>query len=94
MGFCSISLVRMMKLTKKRDYKKEYNDYHASDEQKKRRAARNNARRSALKTGAVHKGDNKEIDHKNFNPLDNSAKNKQVLSRKANRSKQPKHKGR
>lgn len=76
--------------TKKRDYKKEYRDFGGTPEQIKRRAGRNKARREAMKAGLVKKGDGKEVDHKNFNPLDDRAKNKRVISRHANRIRQPK----
>lgn len=46
-----------------RDYRKEYDEYHAKPEQKKRRAQRNAARNEAEKDGRVHKGDGKEVDH-------------------------------
>jgi hypothetical protein len=42
------------------------------------------------KNGRVHKGDGKEVDHKNFNPEDNSPSNLRVVSEKTNREKQPK----
>jgi hypothetical protein len=71
-----------------RDYKKEYEDYHGSPEQIKRRAARNQARRHLEKKGKVHKGDGKDVDHKNHNPLDNSPANIRVRSKSANRSDQ------
>lgn len=77
-----------------RDYKKEYQATHGTAKGIKDRAARNKARADAMKRGLVHKGDGKEIDHKNFNPRDNSAKNKQVLTRHANRIKQPSRGGR
>ena len=48
----------------KRNYRREYDQYHAKPEQKKNRAGRNKARRYALKSGRVNKGDNREIDHK------------------------------
>ena len=66
-----------------------YNKYHASDLAKKRRAARNAARRAAMKKGLVRKGDGKEIDHKNPNTgghLSNSGSNVRVVDRKTNRS--------
>jgi 5-methylcytosine-specific restriction endonuclease McrA len=47
----------------KRDYQQE-NKYKAQPEQIKARVARNKARQQALASGAVHKGDNKEVDHK------------------------------
>lgn len=73
-----------------RDYKKE-TAYENSPEQVKRREARNAARRKAMKEGKVHKGDGKELDHVGFHrtgSLDNVPT--KVVSRKANRSRQPK----
>ncbi len=75
----------------KRDYRKEYDEYHASPEQKKRRAARNAARASAEKVGKVRKGDGKEVDHINAprkGPLNNNKV--RIVSKKENRSRQPK----
>lgn len=77
----------------KRDFKKEAK-FHARPEQKKRRAARNKARRQAIRDGRVKKGDGKEIDHKDFNPKNNSKKNVRVVSRSTNRRRQPKTKTR
>lgn len=77
-----------------RDYKKEYREYHGTEEQKKRRAQRNAARRAAMKRGKVRKGDGKEVDHQGSNrkgPLNNSRT--KVVSRKKNRSRQPKRDG-
>lgn len=79
-------------MTYVRDYKREYRDHGGTEEQKKRRAARNKARREAIRDGKVKKGDGKEIDHKNFNPLDNRPSNLRVVSKKINRSKQPRRK--
>jgi len=73
-----------------RDYKKEYQATHGTAKGKADRASRNKARAVAMKAGRVSKGDGKEIDHKNFNPRDNSASNLRVVSKKVNRSKQPK----
>lgn len=47
-----------------RDYKHEYNSYHAKPEQVKKRAMRNQARREMMEEGRVHKGDGKDVDHK------------------------------
>ena len=58
-----------------RDYEKEYKNYHSRPEQIKKRASRNAARRAALKSGKVKKGDNLDVHHKNGNPLDNSKSN-------------------
>ncbi len=73
--------------TRDRDYKKEYQTYHAKPEQKKARASRNAARREEEKAGNVRKGDGKEVDHKDGNPLNNAKSNRQILSRTANRRK-------
>lgn len=73
-----------------RNFQKEYRATHGTPKGKKDRAARNAARRAAVKAGKVRKGDGKEIDHKNFNPRDNSKKNLRVVSRSVNRKKQPK----
>lgn len=70
-----------------RDYGKEYSSYHSKPGQKKRRASRNAARRSMMKTGRVRKGDGKEVDHRNGNAMDNRARNLSVMSRAANRRK-------
>lgn len=70
-----------------RDYKEEYRKYQSSAKQKAERASRNSARRSALRKGLVHKGDNLEIDHKDSNALHNSPSNLRVVSRYINRSK-------
>lgn len=81
-------------MAKKRDYAKEYREYHGTPEQKKRRAQRNEARATAEKKGLVRKGDGKEVDHLGSNrkgPLNN--KRVKVVSRKANRKRQPKRDG-
>lgn len=77
-----------------RDYRKEYDDFHGTPEQKKRRAQRNAARAKAAKEGKVLKGDGKEVDHLGMNRKGklNNGKVK-VVSRKANRSRQPKRNG-
>jgi hypothetical protein len=70
---------------RKRNYRREYDTYHAKPEQKKRRAARNAARKKMVRNGAVRKGDGKDVHHKNRNPKDNSSSNLSVTSRKKNR---------
>jgi hypothetical protein len=47
-----------------RDYKKEYANYDGTPEVKKKRAQRNKARRMMEREGIVHKGDGKDVDHK------------------------------
>lgn len=68
----------------KRDYKEEYK-YHQTPAQKKRRAGRNKARRTALAAGKVKKGDKKDVHHKDGNPKNNKSSNVSVVSRKKNR---------
>jgi hypothetical protein len=65
---------------------REYSRYQSSKKAKKDRAARNKARRQALREGRVHRGDNLEIDHKDSNPSHNSRSNLRVVSRTFNRS--------
>lgn len=69
----------------KRNYKQEAK-YHASPEQKKKRASRNTARAKLMKAGKVKKGDGKDVDHRNGNPKDNKKSNLAVKSKSANRS--------
>lgn len=69
----------------KRNYKQEAK-YHASPEQKKKRASRNAARAKLMKAGKVKKGDGKDVDHRNGNPKDNKKTNLAVKSKSANRS--------
>lgn len=69
-----------------RDYRQEYKNYHASPEQKKKRASRNAARADMVRAGKVSKGDGKDVDHRNGNPRDNSRSNLSVKTKTANRS--------
>ena len=69
----------------KRDYKKEYREYHSKPEQKRRRAARNAARRKMVALGKARKGDGKDVDHKDRNPMNNSRSNLRMQSKKENR---------
>ena len=75
---------------RKRDYKKE-GRWENTPEQVARRVERNKDRREAMRKGLVKKGDGKEIDHINAPRRGSLAGAKtQVLSRAANRRKQPK----
>jgi hypothetical protein len=74
-------------MTRKRDCKKEYREYHGKPEQIANRASRNAARAAAEKSGRVRKGDGMEVDHKDGNPRNNSRSNLQVMTRTANRKK-------
>lgn len=50
-------------VNKPRPYKKEYEQYQGTEEQKKNRAARNAARREMMKAGKAHKGDGMDVEH-------------------------------
>jgi len=50
-------------VNKPRPYKKEYEQYQGTEEQKKNRAMRNAARRKAIREGKVSKGDGNDIAH-------------------------------
>ena len=72
----------------RRDYRKEYDNYHSKPEQKKNREKRNSARSAMEKAGKVKKGDGKDVAHKK--PLSkggtNEKSNLKVASRSKNRS--------
>lgn len=72
-----------------RNFRKEYDDYHGTPEQKKRRAQRNKARRDA----GLKKGDSREVHHVGNNRKGNLGSKTKVISKKSNRSKQPKRDG-
>lgn len=76
---------------KKRNYREEYDEYHASPEQKKRRAQRNKANRKAKREGRIRKGDGNEVHHVGA-PRTGSLANvpTRVVSRRKNRRIQPK----
>ena len=69
-----------------RNYKQEYAKYHAKPEQKKRRAGRNKARALMITKGKARKGDGKDVDHRNRNPLNNSMSNLRIQSKSTNRA--------
>ena len=72
----------------KRNYRKEYENYHSKPKQKKNRAKRNAARDIMEKDGRVRKGDGKDVAHKK--PLakggSNGKTNLKVSSQSKNRS--------
>lgn len=75
----------------KRDYKKEYDEYHAKPEQKKRRAQRNAANRRAKREGRIRKGDGQEVHHMGSHRTGSlSDVPTRVISKRANRTMQPK----
>mgnify|MGYP000392104408 CR=1 FL=1 len=77
-------------MPKGRNYRKEYDDYHGTEEQKKRRAARNRARAKAVKKGTVKKGDGKEVHHTKSKRKGKLGGPTRVVSKKTNRKIQPK----
>jgi regulator of protease activity HflC (stomatin/prohibitin superfamily) len=68
----------------KRNYRKEYDNYQGTEEQKKRRASRNAARKIMAEKGKVKKGDGKDVDHTTGNPMNN--KKLAVKPKSVNRS--------
>lgn len=84
-------------MARKRNYPKETR-WEDSPAEVKRREARNRARAKMMRAGKVRKGDGMEVDHKKFTrnlkaPLSNKPSNLHVITRHANRVKQPRHKG-
>ena len=72
-------------MAKARDYKKEYRDFHGKPEQIKRRAGRNAARTLLTKRLGASAVAGKDVDHKDGNARNNSAKNLRLMSVKKNR---------
>ena len=68
----------------------EYSEYQSSSKAKSERAARNSARRAALRKGTVHKGDNNDVDHIRGVSAGNGASNLRVMSASANRGRRQK----
>lgn len=73
--------------SKGRDYRAEYDKYHADPTQKKNRAARNAARAKMARKGKVKKGDGKDVAHvKAFDKGGNNGTGLKVESKSRNRS--------
>ena len=70
----------------KRNYRKEYDNYHASPEQRERNAARLRARRLMVKKGKVKVFDKKDVHHKDNDPTNNDLSNLSVTTQKYNRT--------
>lgn len=73
-------------MSEKRNYRKEYDNYHSSTKAKKQRARNNAARRKAIKAGKAAKGDGKDVAHKDNNTRNNSLSNLKSESKSKNRS--------
>ena len=72
-------------MTRNRNYSREYEQYHGTEKQKKRRAQRNAARRKMTRLGRVKKGDKKDVHHKDRNTANNKRNNLTVVGRGSNR---------
>lgn len=70
----------------RRNYRDEYDKYHGTPEQRRKNDSRKKARRLMEAAGKVRKGDGKDIDHKNGNPLQSHKSNLRVTSKRVNRS--------
>jgi hypothetical protein len=69
-----------------RNYRNEYDNYHARPEQREKNAARLRARRLMVKNGKVKKFDDMDVHHKDNNPLNNEEENLEVTTKKWNRT--------
>lgn len=75
-----------MSSSNKRNYRKEYDNYHGKPAQRKKRSNRVMARRKLAAEGLVKKGDGKDVTHKNGNAKDNKRSNLGVQAKSKNRS--------
>lgn len=72
----------------KRDYAREYKEYHASPEQRKNRSLRTVARNQAIADGRAKRGDGKDLDHTRALSKggSNAKSNQRMVSASSNRS--------
>lgn len=78
-------------MPRKRDYRKEYDEYHGTAAQKKRRAERNRDRKTAVKRVGKAALKGKEVDHVGSHRTGDLAKVRtRIISKSANRRRQPK----
>ena len=71
---------------KKRNYRKEYDNYQGKKKQIKNRTARHSSRAAMINKGKATKGDGKDVHHKDGNPRNKKASNLKVVSKTKNRS--------
>ena len=76
----------ILKKQRKRDYRKEYDDYHGTPKQRKNRSSRVLARRKMIKKVGMGAVNGKDVDHKDGNPRNNSDQNLRILAIKKNRA--------
>jgi hypothetical protein len=69
-----------------RDYKKDYKDYQGLAKSIKQRASRNQARKIMVEKYGVKACKNKDVDHKDHNPLNNKISNLRLRSISNNRA--------
>ena len=79
-------LLRTFELIEDRNYRKEYDNYHANPKQRERNAARLRARRLMVKRGKVKVFDKKDVHHKDNDPTNNDLSNLSVTTQKYNRT--------
>ena len=79
-------LLKTFELIEDRNYRKEYDNYHASPKQRERNAARLRARRLMVKKGKVKVFDKKDVHHKDNDPTNNDLSNLSVTTQKYNRT--------
>ena len=73
-----------MTVASKRNYRKEYDNYHKKPKQRSRRAGRVQAVREMKKVGRHQKG--KDVHHGDRNPRNNSTSNLSMVAKSRNRS--------
>lgn len=70
---------------RKRNYRREYEQYQGTKEQKLARASRNAARRKMEAKGNVSPGDGLDVHHVDHNPRNNASENLRAFPRPKNR---------
>jgi len=81
----TLLLIKVYRVPKPRNYKRE-RQLQSTPVELAKNAARKRARRKLEKEGVVKKGDGKDVDHKNRNPMDNGRKNLKAKPKSSNRS--------
>ena len=79
-------LLKTFELIEDRNYRKEYDNYHANPKQRERNAARLRARRLMVKRGKVKVFDKKDVHHKDNDQTNNDLSNLSVTTQKYNRT--------
>lgn len=68
-------------------YRHEQKKFKSSAKYKAEQVSRVTARRKAISSGRVRQGEDRDVDHRDSNPLNNSPSNLRIVSRKTNRGK-------